>query len=234
MNLTSLPDDIEDLNHIVAASQSGRFSVNLELFLSNNRLSSLPESLFRITNLAFLSVANNRLGSLSPSISNLKNLISLNVGINQIDFFPANLLKLERLEQLVFHSERIHALSSQSSRSSQPHLHLEEPPKTITVTRSTNKLSRVPSLYELSMRVVATHDFWCELSDEYLEVAEIPAQAIHSLRNHSTCDECGIVMCDVYATREELWSGFARTEGLPIRRNLCSLNCLEQAPQFHG
>lgn len=43
MNLTALPNDIEDLNHIVSASQNGgggTFSVNLELYLTNNRLST--------------------------------------------------------------------------------------------------------------------------------------------------------------------------------------------------
>lgn len=234
MNLTMLPDDIKDLNHIVSASQSGSLRVNLELYLTNNRLTTLPESLFTISNLAFLGLSGNRLESLSPSISKLKNLISLNIGLNQIDFLPANLLKLDRLEQLVFHSERIHATPPSSQRSTQPHLRMDVPPKTITVTRSTDKLSRVPSLYELSMRIVATHEYYSEVEDKYLEAADIPGQVIHALRHPTTCDGCERVMCDVYATREEVWSGFATTECLPIRRNLCSLNCLEQAPPFQA
>lgn len=236
MNLTALPDDIADLRHIVVASKSGSFRTHLELYLSNNRLSTLPECLFEITNLAFLGLSGNRLEHLSPSISKLKNLISLNIGLNQIDFFPANLLKLTRLEHLVFHSAKIHATppSSQKSsqKSSQGAPYLEEPPKTMTVTRLSNKLSRVLPLYEIAMRIVATDDYYSTLDDEYLEHSDFPPQAIRALRNPSNCDECGEIMCDVYATREELWSGFARTEGLPIRRNLCSLNCLEKAPQY--
>lgn len=233
MNLTSLPNDIVDLRHIVSASQSGgAFTTHLELFLGFNRLTTLPESLFDITNLAFLGLSHNRLESLSPSISKLENLISLNVGLNQIDCLPANLLKLTRLEQLLFHSSRIESSPPRSQRSSQAPAHLSEPPKTMTLTRACDKLSRVPTLHELAMRVVAVHDYWSELSDDYLDASGLPPQAIRSLRTTSRCDECGTVMCDVYATREEVWSGFARTEGLPIRRNVCSLNCLEVAPDF--
>lgn len=244
MNLTALPSDIADLRHIVSASQSGSFSTHLELYLTGNRLTTLPESLFEITNLAFLGLSNNRLESLSPSISKLKNLISLNIGLNQIDFFPANLLKLERLEQLVFHSSRIHCSpdrslrssqrsSQQSSqRASQRQLHMEHPPKTIFVSRTTRLNCRVPSLCELSMRVIATHDYWSEVDEHDLSVADVPPSAIHAIMNTAKCDECEGPMCDVYATREEIWSGFARTEGLPIRRNLCSRNCLDRSPMY--
>lgn len=232
MHLTSLPSDIVDLRHIVSASQSGSFTTHLELFLGHNRLTTLPESLFDISNIAFLGLSDNRLESLSPSISKLTNLISLNIGLNQIDFLPANLLKLTRLEQLIFHSCRIDSSPTRSQRSTREHAHLSEPPKTITLTRTSDKFSRVTSLYELAMRVVAKHDYWSEVSDDYLDATGLSSQAIHSIRNPSVCDECERVMCNVFATREEVWSGFVRTEGLPIRRNVCSLNCLDMAPKY--
>lgn len=230
MNLTSLPSEIADLRHIVSTSQSGSFTTNLELYLADNRLTALPECLFTITNLTFLGVSNNKLESLSPSILKLQNLKTLNISVNNIDFLPANLLKLKTLETLLFNSARIEP--SRRVSQTRPHLHLEEQPKTITLTRAPDRYSRVPSLYETAMRVVATHDYWSELSDDYLDDAGLSTKAIDTLRNTTPCDECGTVVCNLYATREEKWSGFAMTVGLPIRRNVCSLNCLEKAPSF--
>ena len=212
-NLTTLPDDIRDLKYIVSASQAGSFATHLELFLSRNRLTSLPESLFEIENLAFLGLSGNRLTSLSPSIKKLRNLLSLNIGLNQIEWFPANLLKLNKLEHLIFHSSM-----HESPKKSGSGLHLDE--------CNTRIIGR-PSLSELCMRVIAKDEYYSGIGP-YLQ--QLPSHIVNAILNPLQCDQCDTWMCTVYATREERWSGFARTTGLPIKRYVCSRGCLMGSP----
>jgi hypothetical protein len=55
-NLTVLPDTISDLNLLVSTSQGLTMKPQLRLFLSRNRLKSLPEALFNLEALEFLSL----------------------------------------------------------------------------------------------------------------------------------------------------------------------------------
>ncbi|ORY74617.1 hypothetical protein BCR37DRAFT_401319 [Protomyces lactucae-debilis] len=232
-NLTVLPDVISDLNLLVSASQGISMKPQLRLFLSRNRLKTLPESLFELKELEFLSLSGNKLKTLSSSIGKLKNLVSLNVGLNQIEFLPASLLTLPKLEQLVFECSESppSPAKSQPSQRKRRKPTLDAPPRSIRLSRRAKSNARVPTLYEYSLRSIrgnpACFAWFKDIYENYdLERFLVP------LENRSFCDTCGIGMHDVYATREEHWSGFAGADGIPIRRNLCSLTCLEGAPQY--
>ena len=229
-NLTMLPNDIRDLKFIVSASQAGSFNTNIELFLTKNRLTTLPESLFEVENLAFLGVSQNRLTELSRSVSKLQNLRSLNIGLNQIEFFPASLLTLKNLETLIFASS--HVPVSPARRMSAKHGATMDPEtRTVITTRRSplTRNARVPALTELCMRCIATDPYFQDAS-EFINSLPIPNYLIDAIKRPQVCDTCSDLICDIYATREETWNGFARTAGLPIRRVLCGPNCLDRAP----
>jgi hypothetical protein len=66
----------------------------LQIFLSNNSLSSLPSSTWSVHSLAVLSVRNNCLTSIPGSISQLVNLRELNLSNNRLRWLPWELLSL--------------------------------------------------------------------------------------------------------------------------------------------
>ncbi|KAM0476381.1 hypothetical protein ACHAPX_006292 [Trichoderma viride] len=69
----------------------------LKVFLSLNRLSRLPGSIFDVTNLVVLSLRGNQLTELPPAICKLRNLTQLNLSHNNISHLPAELLDLLQL-----------------------------------------------------------------------------------------------------------------------------------------
>lgn len=68
----------------------------MTLKCQNNRLTSLPESLYDLTNLISLNLRRNKLTYLSSSINNLQQLIHLDVSHNPIElpFITHSNLKL--------------------------------------------------------------------------------------------------------------------------------------------
>ncbi|UKZ82501.1 hypothetical protein TrVFT333_010290 [Trichoderma virens FT-333] len=66
----------------------------LKLFLSLNRLTRLPSSLFDINHLTVLSLRGNQLTELPSAISKLRNLKQLNISQNRFRHLPAEFLDL--------------------------------------------------------------------------------------------------------------------------------------------
>lgn len=67
---------------------------SIQLFISGNRLTSLPSELFRITDITVLSLRNNELSEIPPSIAHLSNLKELNIAQNKIKWLPWEMLDL--------------------------------------------------------------------------------------------------------------------------------------------
>lgn len=72
----------------------GPFTPSLQLYLSGNKLASLPAELFNLENITVLSLRKNNLSRLPSGISRLRNLRELNISGNQITYLPAELLEL--------------------------------------------------------------------------------------------------------------------------------------------
>jgi Leucine rich repeat len=66
----------------------------LQIFLGNNFLSTLPPSIWSVQSLTVLSLRNNQLESIPGSISKLVNLRELNLANNQLRWLPWELLSL--------------------------------------------------------------------------------------------------------------------------------------------
>lgn len=75
----------------------------LALDLSNQQLTELPESIFRLTDWISLSCANNRLKELPEQVGQLINLESLNLSGNQLTALPESLKDLHGLKKLYLH-----------------------------------------------------------------------------------------------------------------------------------
>ena len=77
-----------------------RRSKAIELDLSNLNLTSLPDSLFRLTNLESLYLHTNQISAIPDSLAQLANLHNLNLRDNQIAAIPNSLAKLTTLQYL--------------------------------------------------------------------------------------------------------------------------------------
>lgn len=67
---------------------------SIQLFLSTNKLTSLPAELFALTNISVLSLRNNNLAHLPPTIAHLHNLEELNIAQNRLTYLSWPLLDL--------------------------------------------------------------------------------------------------------------------------------------------
>lgn len=67
---------------------------SIQLFISGNKLTSLPSELFRLTNITVLSLRNNDLREIPSSIGRLSNLKELNIAQNGIKWLPWQMLDL--------------------------------------------------------------------------------------------------------------------------------------------
>ncbi|KAF2767464.1 L domain-like protein [Teratosphaeria nubilosa] len=81
-----------DLTHVPSEDEFGPLTPSIQLYLSNNQLTSLPAELFKLVNITVLSLRNNNLNTLPPTIARLQNLQELNVSGNRIRSLPWELL----------------------------------------------------------------------------------------------------------------------------------------------
>ncbi|KAI6101324.1 hypothetical protein F5141DRAFT_1066054 [Pisolithus sp. B1] len=78
---------------------SGKQRHVLQLYLSGNKISSLPPELFTLQNLSVLSLRSNQLTYLPGDICRLKNLKELNISLNRLTYLPWEIrdMKLDKL-----------------------------------------------------------------------------------------------------------------------------------------
>ena len=70
------------------------------LYLRNNQLSELPDSIGNLQNLSTLNLSDNQLSELPDAIRNLQNLSTLELGSNQLSELPNSISYLQNLSRL--------------------------------------------------------------------------------------------------------------------------------------
>ncbi|MHA2363120.1 MAG: leucine-rich repeat domain-containing protein [Candidatus Hodarchaeales archaeon] len=98
--LNKLPSDIGDLDCLKI------------LVLEKNNLTSLPDSIDKLTNLTDLILTNNKLTYVSDNIGNLKQLQYLYLNANQLTALPGSIEKLVNLLEFNFRGNKIVNLPS--------------------------------------------------------------------------------------------------------------------------
>ena len=106
LDLESLPSSIlQPLHQLIRNSHTNHpqpptedefrsLTPSIQLFLSGNKLASLPAELFSLTNITVLSLRNNSLESIPPAICRLQHLEELNISQNNIKHLPWELCDL--------------------------------------------------------------------------------------------------------------------------------------------
>ncbi|KAL9096108.1 MAG: hypothetical protein Q9165_001631 [Trypethelium subeluteriae] len=107
LELESIPNELlEPLQQIIKIPRAedrapspefyDSFAPALQLYLSANRLRSIPSAILDLEHLTVLSLRGNKLVELPGSIGRLRNLVSLNVANNLLRWLPFELLDLLR------------------------------------------------------------------------------------------------------------------------------------------
>jgi hypothetical protein len=112
----------------------GRLTQLQSLDLSDNRLTALPQSLGRLTHLQSLDLSDNRLTALPQSLGRLTHLRSLNLSYNQLTALPEWLGQLTQLQSLNLSGNQLLSLPESMSRLTQLH----------SLNVSGNQLTEVP------------------------------------------------------------------------------------------
>jgi hypothetical protein len=138
----------------------------LDVYLSGNHIRKLPQELWSLHNLRVLSLrqyrlfleiflhviiklrlktGNNEISYLPPEISLLKNLVTLNIAHNKLKFVPAELMQMKKLTTLnLFPNPFIPPPSTPLGR---------------LVSETRRMGSRVPTLVEITLRILLTRPF---------------------------------------------------------------------------
>ncbi len=83
-----------DLSEPPSEDDFSPLTPSVQLFLSGNKLTSLPSELFRLINITVLSLRNNLLQEIPPSIGKLPHLKEFNIAQNSIRWLPWEMLDL--------------------------------------------------------------------------------------------------------------------------------------------
>lgn len=84
----------DDLTRPPSEDEFGSLTPSIRLFLSGNRLTSLPSELFRLTNICVLSLRNNQLDHIPHGVGRLRNLQEFNIAQNNITVLPWEMFEL--------------------------------------------------------------------------------------------------------------------------------------------
>ena len=97
--LTRVPDALAVLNGLTDF-----------LYLHDNRLTSLPSSLARLTRLRYLNISENALAALPESVCGMASLIELRASDNQLTTLPESIGGLSRLRELHLRNNHLSSL----------------------------------------------------------------------------------------------------------------------------
>ena len=123
------------------------------LYLHDNKLSSLPESLRRMTNLRYLNLSGNLFETLPDAVCEMESLLELRLSDNQLRALPDSIGRLTRLRELHLRNNEIRTLpESIGSLIELRQLDLRQNP----ICFLPDALLHLPKLEKLDLRWVST------------------------------------------------------------------------------
>lgn len=227
--LYELPDEIKDMNNLVIFDKSKK--PLYQLFLSNNKLKTLPISLFKFNKLNVLSIRQNKLTEIPPIIEKFTNLTDLNIGSNRIEFLPWQFLNLQHLQTF--------------GSGPNPYISIHEnaisiTTKTLNNYKMLNYVSQIskfndhklPTLKALCLNKIARYDVsyqdtksWKKFTPKVYH--RLIADAIKKGKYSDTCSECDLVVVEPSAEVYEWWD-ILGNQNIPIRRQFCCGCCVSK------
>lgn len=249
--LKTLPDDVEDMKNMVCWGISGVIIPRIEVYATNNQLRILPPCLFNVEHLSVLSLRGNRLRKLPGILWKLKNLTDLSLGANEIRVLPHQILSLQKLENLLIRpnpllielkdqdpSTVFQMVSNPQARDIRRYVSrikwISIPPRLSNLADRViaREISPVPTLRELALRKFSHYD--ATLSETTLWKRTIPVytqrmitKAMQKGIYDESCSVCGLITVNPVAKVLEWWD-FRSQSLVPIRRNFCCGNCVNQ------
>jgi len=175
------------------------------LYLSGNRLTSLPVVVTTLRRLAVLHISHNAIESLPPTVAQLQELHVLHLHSNRLSTLPVELLALLKLRQL---SIRDNPLVS---------------------TFADEYAVMVPSLRDIASRLVHDHlQAHPEQSAGWQAI--VPASVWTYLQSAQACSSCGGVCFGQHRIAQIDFVDLCGQYHVPLMRYLCSTTCPEAKP----
>ncbi|MDQ1591741.1 MAG: internalin [Pyrinomonadaceae bacterium] len=125
----------------------------IDLDLSGNKLTSLPSEITRLTGLTYLYLRNNQLTSLPPEITKLTGLTSLDVGDNKLTSLPPEITKLINLTELDLWNNELTSIAEVLELANLTHLSL----RNNQLTSLPPKIAELTNLIYLDMGGIGTN-----------------------------------------------------------------------------
>lgn len=230
MGLVDVPEEIKDFDNLVVFDLDPSTQVSYQLYLTNNRLTYLPPSLFDFTKLNVLGLRHNKLRTIPQLLGNLVHLTDLSLGTNRLEYLPPQILDLPLL-----HTFR-----------AGPNPFMKVPDDALAVTTSTinpvkmkkfvSKLvfhtdspKPVRSLRAHCLNTIARYDVSYQETKSWKRSTpkmyhSLIARAISKGRYNELCNECDTVLVDPVAEAFEWWD-ILQNKDVPIKREFCCGSC---------
>lgn len=239
MDLTEIPEEVEDLNSLVIFDEHRAISTLYQLYFSNNRLRSLNPALFKFEKLNVLSLRQNKLRHIPGAIGKLKNLVDLSISINHLRYLPAQILELPKLTTFSAGPNPFVQVDEDAIEIGQEAQFeaLESPSHQcklnfVSQIKYLQSEKNVPSLKALCLDTIARYDVtyretkaWKKTTPRTLHL--LMAAAVHKGKYEDVCNECDIVVIEPYSEVFEWWN-ILGNKNIPFKREFCSGKCVSK------
>ncbi|KAI8579083.1 hypothetical protein K450DRAFT_243800 [Umbelopsis ramanniana AG] len=207
MDLTDIPDEIRELQHITILSKDLINNSSLKVFLYGNRLTKLSMELFSLKNLSVLSLRNNKLETIPPEIVLLQNLCELSLGNNLLRYLPGEILRLRKLNIISVLPNPFQTIPQDN---------------TSTPARQIIRSVPTPSLFEICSRAVMASTNRYDNQNMPFRITE-HLDASKNVKRCQNC-KCYIIQPDIEVM---VWCSLLICSNVPAIVGFCSMHCLE-------
>ncbi|EGW32263.1 uncharacterized protein SPAPADRAFT_61345 [Spathaspora passalidarum NRRL Y-27907] len=229
MNLHDLPNEIKDLNNLVIFDTA---SPSYELYLSHNKLTTLPPSLFKFTKLNVLVLRHNKISRIPPLIEKLTNLTDLTLSTNKISWLPYQLLHLPKLQTFSAGPNPLMRIPEDDAIECNYTLSTHECHHRTSINYLSPHKSKVPSLKSLCLDKIANYDItyketriWKQQTPKVFHT--LMAKAIAQGKQRDTCNQCSLIVVEPVAEVFEWWD-ILENRNIPIRKQFCCQGCVDR------